>query len=312
MPLMYVYPGKHLTRNIADAMWAFPEAFISLIEMGWMKGSAFVAWLSTSSSSRWALSIQLCSSSIDMLCMSSSTLLDLPSAHWKCKFCASAIPCWNILGIEDQLVQGSFCMGSGEPEQQCQQTHLPWHLQDSWAGNHASLAHSEGIQVCRPVSLQCSGCWVWPSRLKPPSAGSHMPTSNCAVNCQTSADCPSCYTSTVECGHQWLRPCLHFTPAPAYPLSCTPTPLANVHNDATHVFKLISVNHQASKSCSGNFIPWAEEVADFLGPGNTVTSVLQDKEIRCNSDCNIPTLGSKNHTTAKIVCPLPWEEMVNR
>ncbi len=45
MPPMFVYPGKHLTRNVADAMRAFPEAFISLTETGWMKGTAFVTWL---------------------------------------------------------------------------------------------------------------------------------------------------------------------------------------------------------------------------------------------------------------------------
>ncbi len=45
MPPMFMYPGKHLTRNIADAMRAFPEAFIGLTETGWMKGSVFVTWL---------------------------------------------------------------------------------------------------------------------------------------------------------------------------------------------------------------------------------------------------------------------------
>ncbi len=45
MPPMFMYPGKYLTRNIADAMRAFPKAFIGLTETGWMKGSVFVAWL---------------------------------------------------------------------------------------------------------------------------------------------------------------------------------------------------------------------------------------------------------------------------
>ncbi len=51
MPPMFMYPGKHLTSNITDAMWAFREAFIGLTEMGWLKGSALITLLLSLTSS---------------------------------------------------------------------------------------------------------------------------------------------------------------------------------------------------------------------------------------------------------------------
>ncbi len=64
----------------------------------------------------------------------------------------------NIFRIEDQLAQGSFCIESGEPQQQHRQMHLRWHLQDGLAGNHAVKAFKcAGLCAFNVEAVEC-GC----------------------------------------------------------------------------------------------------------------------------------------------------------